>query len=81
MDSWCCAPFSLFSLISIDIGELPAEVENNLIMFESGNFMSFTQLQTKYGIQHSHFFGVLQVRHFVKSNLMFHNRPTNEKLE
>lgn len=47
-------------------------------LFENGNFMSFAQLQTKYRIPHNHFFGFLQVRHFVKSNLIF---PMDQPIE
>lgn len=39
--------------------------------FKDGNLMSFPQLQAKYRIPHNHFFGFLQVRHFVKSNFTF----------
>lgn len=128
VDAWCCAPFSPFSLISTDIGELPLEVKNNSVMvstfriwhditkhtgrsdfssallplinnkafppgigksifddwyskdlrfvsdlFENGTFMSFKQIQNKYKISRSHFFGFLQVRHFVKSYFTFPN--------
>ncbi len=35
MDAWCCAPLPLFSLISTDIHELPAEVKNNSIILST----------------------------------------------
>uniref|UniRef100_A0A3P9KC19 Reverse transcriptase domain-containing protein n=1 Tax=Oryzias latipes TaxID=8090 RepID=A0A3P9KC19_ORYLA len=40
-------------------------------LFEKGDFMSFRQIQSKYNIPQKHFFGFLQVRHFVKSSLTF----------
>uniref|UniRef100_A0A3Q3FRX3 Reverse transcriptase domain-containing protein n=1 Tax=Labrus bergylta TaxID=56723 RepID=A0A3Q3FRX3_9LABR len=46
-------------------------------LFQNGDFMSFNQLKTKYRIPNSHFFGFLQVRHFVKSDLIF---PTDQSL-
>ena len=42
-------------------------------LFENGNFMSFTQIQNRYKVSRNHFFGFLQVRHFVNSNLKLPN--------
>lgn len=35
MDVWCCAPFALISLISIDKGKITAEVKNNPVMLST----------------------------------------------
>lgn len=127
VDVWCSSSLSPFSLISTNIGELPAEVKNNSVilctlriwntgqkvsssalqplidnkafppgigksiftdwyskdlkfvsyLFENGNFMSFEQTQNKYKLSRSHFFGFLQVGHFVKSYFTF---PINQPI-
>ena len=42
-------------------------------LFKDGNFMSFIQIQNKFQVSRNHFFGFLQVRHFVKSYLKLPN--------